>query len=50
MYQGSKIDGFKSYYCEKSENIAVLLYIIYIMTKAQRPNVNDGLGQAKTKQ
>jgi hypothetical protein len=40
---GSKIDSTEFFYCEKSETcLAVLLYVGYIMTKAQRSNVNNG--------
>ncbi len=46
----SKIDSFKFYYCENLKTcIAVHLYIGYIMSKAQRPNVENGLDTSQNK-
>jgi hypothetical protein len=50
---GSKLDFFKSYYCEKSENLhssSLILYVSSIMAKAQSHNVNNGLVTYKPKQ
>ncbi len=46
----SKIDSFKFYYCEKSENLHSCLFIYCIIkSKAQRPNVNTGLDTSQNK-
>jgi hypothetical protein len=46
----SKIDSFKFYYYEKSENLhsSSLIYRIYHV-KAQRPNVNNGVDTSRNK-
>ncbi len=40
----SKIESFKFYYCEKSENLHSCS-----LSKAQRPNVNNGLDTSRNK-
>jgi hypothetical protein len=48
---GSRIDSYKFYYCEKSENLhsCSLLCWLSIMAKAKKPNVNNGLDTGRNK-